>query len=414
LHRHSCSTRTCSHIHARGIVNTFGAYQAFYETHYLASTPPSSISWIGTIQGFLLIVFGVITGPLYDLGYLRSLICVGTALVVFGLMMTSIATEYYQIFLAFGVCVGLGAGCLFVPSVAIVATYFSTKRAAATGLTAAGGSVGQYTMHTSVLVSIEANQKLAGGVIFPIVFRHLEVRLGFGWATRVIAFIALGTLAISVVLMKPRIHPAKKRSLLEPAAFKEPAYALFSISLFFVFIGLYIPFFYVPTYAQRELKTSDDLSFYLLAILNAASVFGRIIPNIIADYLGALNVLLPFTFCASILAFAWMAIHNVAGIVVFAILYGFFSGSVVSLPPTALAALSPDLSRVGTRMGMCFSFAGFGLLLGSPIAGAILKTKGGFAGAEAFGAAAVMIGFLFMALAVLAHRAGKNNKKSVL
>lgn len=361
----------------------------------------------------MLIVFGVITGPLYDLGYLRSLICVGTALVVFGLMMTSIATEYYQIFLAFGVCVGLGAGCLFVPSVAIVATYFSTKRAAATGLTAAGGSVGQYTMHPAVLVPIEANQKPAGGVIFPIVFRHLEVRLGFGWATRVIAFIALGTLAISMVVMKPRILPAKKRSLLEPAAFKEPAYALFSISLFFIFIGLYIPFFYVPTYAQRELRTSDDLSFYLLAILNASSVFGRIIPNIIADYLGALNVLLPFTVCASILAFAWIAIHNVAGIVVFAILYGFFSGSIVSLPPTALAALSPDLSRVGTRMGMCFSFAGFGLLLGSPIAGAILKSKGGFAGAEAFGAAAVMIGFLFMALAVLAHRTGNNNKKSV-
>ena len=223
----------------------------------------------------------------------------------------------------------------------------------------------------------------------------------------------LGTLVISVVVMKPRIQPAKKRSLLEPAAFKEPPYALFSISLFFVFIGLYVPFFYAPTYAQRELKTSDDLSFYLLAILNAASVFGRIIPNIIADYLGAMNVLLPFTFCASVLTFAWIAIHNVAGIVVFAILYGFFSGSIVSLIPTALAALSPDLSRVGTRMGMCFSFAGFGLLLGSPIAGAILRTKGGFAGAEAFGATAVMIGFLFMVLAVLAHRAGEN-KKSVL
>lgn len=128
----------------RGIVNTFGVYQAFYEVHYLASSTPSAISWIGTIQGFLLIVVGVITGPLYDLGYLHALIGFGSVLVVFGLMMTSIATEYYQVFLAFGLCVGLGAGCLFVPSVAIVATYFSTKRAAATGLTAAGGSVGLY------------------------------------------------------------------------------------------------------------------------------------------------------------------------------------------------------------------------------------------------------------------------------
>ena len=241
-------------------------------------------------------------------------------------------------------------------------------------------------------------------MIFPIVFRKLEVQLGFGWATRVIGFIALGTLAIPLLTLKPRIRPAKKRSLLEPAAFKEAPYTLFSVALFFIFVGLYIPFFYIPTYAQQNLQVSEDLSFYLLSILNGASVFGRIIPNIIADHLGALNVLLPFVFCASVLAFAWIAIKNLAGIIIFGILYGFFSGSIVSLPPTALAALSPDLSRVGTRMGMSFSFAGFGLLLGSPIAGAILETRAGFAGASAFGAATVMVGFIFMALAVVAHQ----------
>ena len=205
-------------------------------------------------------------------------------------------------------------------------------------------------------------------------------------------------------MLKPRIKPAKKRSLLEPTAFKEPPYLFFSISLFFIFIGLYIPFFFLPLYALESLHLSDSLSFYLLAVLNAASVFGRIIPNIIADRFGALNVLLPFTFCASILAFAWIGIHSLAGIVAFAILYGFFSGSIVSLPPTALAALSPDLSRVGTRMGMSFSFAGFGLLLGSPIAGAILNTDAGFTGASAFGAATVLAGFGFMGLAIWTHR----------
>ena len=246
----------------------------------------------------------------------------------------------------------------------------------------------------------------SGGVIFPIVFRELEVKVGFGWATRVIAFIALATLAIPLIVLRPRIKPAKKRSLLELSAFREAPYSLFSTSLFFIFIGLYIPFFYVPTYSQESLHAADEISFYLLAILNAASIFGRIIPNIMADRLGAFNVLLPFTFCASVLAFAWIGIHNLAGIIVFAILYGFFSGSIVSLPPTALAALSPDLSRVGTRMGMSFSFAGFGLLLGSPIAGAILRTSAGFTGASAFGAATVMVGFIFMVLAVLAHRSG--------
>ena len=53
---------------------------------------------------------------------------------------------------------------------------------------------------------------------------------------------------------------------------------------------------------------------------------------------------------------------------------------------------------------MSFSFAGFGLLLGSPIAGVILETRAGFTGASAFGAAAVMVGFIFMLLAIVAHQ----------
>ena len=71
-------------------------------------------------------------------------------MVVFGMMMTSLSREYYQIVLAQGICIGIGAGCLFVPSVAIVATYFTTKRALMTGFTAAGGSIGLLlSYHTS-------------------------------------------------------------------------------------------------------------------------------------------------------------------------------------------------------------------------------------------------------------------------
>ena len=64
------------------------------------------------------------------------------------MMMTSLATYYYEIFLAQGVVVGLGAGCLFVPSVAIVATHFTSKRALMTGITAAGGSIGKSSKPT--------------------------------------------------------------------------------------------------------------------------------------------------------------------------------------------------------------------------------------------------------------------------
>ena len=127
----------------RGIVNTFGVYQTFYENNILSHESPSNISWIGSIQGFLLLVVGVATGPLFDAGYFRSLLFTGSFLVVFGMMMTSISTQYFEVMLAQAICVGIGCGCLFVPSVAIIPTYFSTKKALATGIAASGSSLGR-------------------------------------------------------------------------------------------------------------------------------------------------------------------------------------------------------------------------------------------------------------------------------
>jgi MFS family permease len=58
-------------------------------------------------------------------------------------LMTSISTTYYQVILAQGVCVGLGGGFLFIPSVAIIATYFRKRRSFAIGLAASGSSIGE-------------------------------------------------------------------------------------------------------------------------------------------------------------------------------------------------------------------------------------------------------------------------------
>ena len=130
-------------IFFRGVTNTFGAYQTYYETNLLKDQSPSQISWIGSIQAFLLLlVGGCITGPIFDAGYLRSLIIVGSIASVFGMMMTSISKEYWQVVLSQGLCVGVGAGCMFLPSVAVMPQYFTERRAFATGIAAAGSSIG--------------------------------------------------------------------------------------------------------------------------------------------------------------------------------------------------------------------------------------------------------------------------------
>lgn len=132
-----------SNIRYRGFTLTFGAFQNYYQQNFLSDMTPSSISWIGTVQSFLLISVGCLTGPLFDLGYFRSMLFLGNFLVVFGLFMLSLSRTYYQVFLSQAVCIGLGAGLLYIPSLALIGLSFSTKRSIAQGITTAGIAVGE-------------------------------------------------------------------------------------------------------------------------------------------------------------------------------------------------------------------------------------------------------------------------------
>lgn len=188
-------------------------------------------------------------------------------------------------------------------------------------------------------------------------------------------FVILVTSIIPIVTMKQRVAAPARRNLLDYTAFRDLPYMLFNIGIFFGFMGIFIIFFYIPLYAIEVCKIDADLASYLLPIINAASVFGRLIPNLIADKTGPLNVEILFAWIAAILAFSWIAVHDTAGVIVFCVFYGFFSGPFISIAGPAIVTLSPNLSILGTRMGMTFTFIGFGVLVGSPIAGAILRDR---------------------------------------
>jgi MFS family permease len=96
------------------------------------------------VQAWLLIVIGVLSGPLFDMGYFRSMLLVGNTLVVLGVMMLSLCDKYWQVFLAQGVCMGLGAGLLYIPSLALVGIWFEKRRAIAFGIVMSGIAVGEF------------------------------------------------------------------------------------------------------------------------------------------------------------------------------------------------------------------------------------------------------------------------------
>ncbi|KAK4608983.1 MFS-type transporter dbaD [Fulvia fulva] len=348
-----------------GLINAFGVFQSYYKSTLIPYETESNLSWIGSIEAFLLCCCTIFAGPAFDRGYGRTLVIAGTLMVVFGMMMTSLCTTYWQLMLAQGLCMGIGHGGLFIVSIAIVPSYFSTKRSFAIGLAASGSSL--------------------GGVIYTIVFHRLiDVHhLSFGWATRILGFMALGTLVIPCVCIKQRAIPAAPRkNIIDFSGFKELPFSLFSLASFVGFIGLYIPFFYISTFSSTKAGLDDIMAFYMLPILSAGSVAGRILPGFAADYLGPLNMLSFCTVVAGILGFCWIAIPahaSVGGLLVWSLLYGCFSGAFV-------------IPFVGGRLGMNTFCAALGLLIGTPIAGVILGDNNAWTGLQAFCGATLLAG----------------------
>ena len=372
-----------------GLVNSFGAYQTFYEQNFLSDHDPSSIAWIGTLQAALALIIGAFSGPLFDKGYLRIVLLIAGTTLIFAQMMLSLATEYYQIMLAQGLLIGLCCGLLYVPSLAMIPLYFRKRRGLALGLGAGGGSV--------------------GGVLYPIIFRLLVNHVGFGWATRVIGFIMLTTLTIAFLLIRPTDQIKKpRRDFFDPGAMKEIPFVTFMISTFLIFTAYLIAYFLTPAYASDELHASEDLSFYLLAVLNAAQFFGRVIPATLSDFVGGEVLLFSGELLAGIIGLCWIAVHDMGGFVTFLILYGFMSGMAATLPSTIVPHISPSLNVIGTRMGMVYGSAGLGALIGAPIATAANDATGGYLGSQLYmGVCALVASMMFSVTGVASFRKRK-------
>jgi hypothetical protein len=106
-----------------GYINSFGVFQIYYGD--TLGVPPSAISWLGSLQIFLLFVIGTFSGRLTDAGYFRITYAAGSAIQLLGVFMTSLSTKYWQLVLAQGICTGLGNGLMFCPWVSPTSTHAS-------------------------------------------------------------------------------------------------------------------------------------------------------------------------------------------------------------------------------------------------------------------------------------------------
>jgi MFS family permease len=289
-------------------------------------------------------------------------------------MMVSLCTEYYQFMLAQGVLMGSAVAFLQFPAFAVVAQYFDKKRAAAMGIVASGSSI--------------------GGVIFPIVLSKLlnGSTIGFGWSIRIIAFIILPFMLFACVVLRPRVPP-RKTTMFIGAAWKDKKYVLLVVALFFMMMGMWIPVFYLPTYAVSR-GMSATLAAYLLAIINASSTFGRIIPGILADRFGKLNLFAFAGIGTGIMVFCINEPKTNAAIIVYSVFFGFVSGTIISSASAAISLCTNDPRNLGTYMGMGLGLSAIAVLIGPPINGALIDEYGGFAQVAIFSGVLSSVGGL--------------------
>ncbi|TQV91266.1 MFS monocarboxylate transporter [Cordyceps javanica] len=339
-----------------GYVSAFGVFQTYYAE--LLAEPASDVSWIGSVQVFLLFFVGVFSGRAADAGYFGLTWGAGAGLAVLGIFASSFGSQYWQLLLSQGLCMGVGCGLMFCPVVSLIPTYFSRHRCLAVGLAGAGSAV--------------------GGLVFPAIVSRLLPRIGFPWTMRVLGFMTLTTLLVSWMLMRQRTSPRRLGPVVEWAAFRDLPYALFSVGMFLNFWGLYVAFFYISSFAENAIGFNQQQAIDLLMIMNGAGFLPRIGPSYLADRCtGPMNLMIPSALLSGVLILVWASVSDRQGLYVFVVLYGTFAASFQALFPATLASICPDMKTIGTRIGMVMTVISFASLTGPPLAGVLLAMGDG-------------------------------------
>src|SRR6202167_5326981 len=127
-----------------GCAYSFSAFLISLQHDFSASR--GSVSLVFSLAGFFYFGLGVVTGPLADRWGSRRLAVIGMILTGIGLGFASVARTLIEVYAAYGLGVGLGIGCSYVPALGAVQRWFVKRRGFASGLAVSGIGVGTLVM----------------------------------------------------------------------------------------------------------------------------------------------------------------------------------------------------------------------------------------------------------------------------
>ena len=283
----------------------------------------------------------ILIGRLFDLGYFRSIFVPCSIVLVVATFLVAECHVYWQFLLCQGFAVGVGFFAFIhrIQSLILIAlacvrrniwpnngcySPLVQKEAGSCHGNRCNGIITWWNNATYCRekpdTSSWVNTTSAPSAVFPS--RLITLRR-FEWTMRILGFILMFSLIISNIVLKRRLPPKNlPGGLLNLSAFQSPAYSIYCLSAFTIFLGLYTVLTYIDVAAPNVHGISVTLSFYMLPIANASSLVGRYVSGMISDRVGPMNVMIPFTVLAGVMTFIWPYARTVQALVAVAIVYG--------------------------------------------------------------------------------------------
>ena len=353
-----------------GSAYTFTAFIPSLQEAFGASR--GDVSLVFSLAGFLYFALGPLAGALADRYGSRLPVGLGVALLAVGLVLAGQAGSLLQVYLAYGVGVGLGVGLSYVPAVGAVQPWFARRRAQASGYAVAGIGVGTLLMPPFAVELIAA----------------------FGWRG---AYLALGAFALfaggaAAALLdgSPAARGLHPDGAVRPLAAAGDAtggfsvrqamqsrifWALYAACLALGF-GVFIPFVHLAPYALDQ-GHPDRAGVLLLSLIGVGSIAGRFFLGGLADRFGRRNALL-LMFAGIVGAqLFWLAASSLPALACYALLHGCFYGGFVALIP-AVAMDYFGLRHANGVIGLLYTSVAFGTLLGPTFAGLAFDLAGSY------------------------------------
>ncbi|KWN04568.1 MFS transporter permease [Burkholderia territorii] len=379
-----------------GSAYTFSAFVESLQRDFAASR--GQISLVFSLAGFLYFGFGIVSGPLADRFGSRRLAVAGMLLTAAGLAAAGAAHTLLQVYVAYGLGVGLGVGCAYVPAVGAVQRWFVRRRGFASGLAVAGIGVGTLVM-----------PPLASALI-----AHA------GWRG---AYVALAAIAVVVgagmsllIENDPRGRgllpdgdaaraksgdgqPGNASSVQAGATVREavtsrPFASLYAACLVCSF-GVFVPFVHLVPYALDH-GVAQSTAVLLLGAIGVGSTAGRFFLGGLADRFGRRASLLAMFAGMAAALVAWAGAGSVATLAAFALVFGVFYGGWVAVLPAVVMDYFGG-RNVSAIIGILYTSVAFGTLVGPAAAGFVYDAGGGYLMPILASAAANAIAFAIVA-----------------